>query len=144
RPRPSTISCRGGIQRGIQMTNPARPLPEGTVTVLFTDVEGSTALSSRLGDEPARVLLRSIENVIREQIEAHRGVNVKGLGDGIMGAVQSARRAIDCSVAIQRELDRRPVRPDTPLRVRIGLNTGEVIHEREDLFGSAVNAAQRI
>src|SRR4029077_17752648 len=42
------------------------------------------------------------------------------------------------------ELDRRAVRPDTPLRVRIGLNTGEVIHEREDLFGSAVNAAQRI
>src|SRR3989442_8161392 len=126
------------------MTNPARPLPEGTVTVLFTDVEGSTALTSRLGDEPARALLRSIESTIRAQIEVHHGVNVKGLGDGIMGAFQSARRAIDCSVAIQRELDRRPTRQDAPLRVRIGLNTGEVIHERQDLFGNAVNAAQRI
>ncbi len=126
------------------MTNLGRPLPEGTVTVLFTDVEGSTALASRLGDEATRRLLRPVEDTIRDQIDQHSGVDVKGIGDGVMGAFQSARRAVECAVAIQRELDRRPVRADTPVRVRIGINTGEVIHERADLFGNAVNAAKRI
>src|SRR4030042_5858037 len=69
----------------------AQELPEGTVTVLFTDVEGSTALTSRRGDEAAREILRVQQDVVRQQVERHSGHEVKSLGDGFMGAFGSPR-----------------------------------------------------
>ncbi|MEE9277946.1 MAG: AAA family ATPase, partial [Dehalococcoidia bacterium] len=127
------------------MVSDPNQLPEGTVTVLFTDVEGSTDLSNRLGDEAARDLLRSCEDLIREQVARHRGHEVKGLGDGLMVAFQSARRAVTCAQEIQRALDRRAVSEHAQtVRVRIGLHTGEVIREAADLFGATVNAAARV
>jgi class 3 adenylate cyclase/tetratricopeptide (TPR) repeat protein len=121
-------------------------LPEGTVTVLFTDVEGSTDLATRRGDEAAQEILRAQRELVRQQVEQHCGHEVKSLGDGFMVAFASARRAVACAAGIQRALAehnrRQPV--DQQVRVRIGLNTGEVIHEEADLFGEAVNAAARI
>jgi class 3 adenylate cyclase/tetratricopeptide (TPR) repeat protein len=122
-----------------------RQLPEGTVTVLFTDVEGSTELAARAGDAAARDLLRATEELARTQVEAHDGHEVKGLGDGLMVAFTSARRAVQCAVEMQRSFEERNLaRPDEAVRLRIGLNTGEVIREQADLFGSTVNAAARI
>jgi len=124
----------------------AHELPEGTITVLFTDVEGSTDLTSRRGDEAAHSVLRTQRQIVRGQIERHSGHEVKSLGDGFMVAFASARRALACAVAIQRALEehnrRQPA--EEQVRVRIGLNTGEVIQEEADLFGQAVNAAARI
>jgi class 3 adenylate cyclase/tetratricopeptide (TPR) repeat protein len=121
-------------------------LPEGTVTVLFTDVEGSTDLTTRRGDEAAQEILRAQRELVRQQVEEHSGHEVKSLGDGFMVAFASARRAVACAVGIQRAVEehnrRQPV--DQQVRVRIGLNTGEVIQEEADLFGEAVNAAARI
>ena len=117
---------------------------EGTVTLLFTDVEGSTALTSRSGDAAGRALLRDCEDVLRSQITKHGGREIKSLGDGLMVAFSSARRAIGCAVDIQKELDGRGRSANNGLRVRMGLNAGEAIHEGDDLFGSAVNAAARI
>jgi len=57
-------------------------IPEGTVTVVFTDVVGSTALTGRVGDEHARSLMREVEALVREQLGRHRGTEVKGTGDG--------------------------------------------------------------
>jgi len=120
-------------------------LPEGTVTVFFTDVEGSTDLTTRRGDEAAREVLRACDELVRQQVARHRGLEVKHTGDGLMVAFQSARRAIACAVDIQRAIARRNRRePERAVRVRIGLNTGEVIREEEDLFGATVNAAKRI
>lgn len=117
---------------------------EGTVTLLFTDVEGSTALTSRSGDAAARALLRSCENLIREQVAKHGGREVKALGDGLMVAFSSARRAVGCAVDIQKALEKESRSSSNGLRVRMGLNAGEAIHEGDDLFGAAVNAAARI
>jgi class 3 adenylate cyclase/tetratricopeptide (TPR) repeat protein len=120
-------------------------LPEGTVTVLFTDCEGSTDLTTRLGDDAAREVLRACDELVRQQVARHRGQEVKHTGDGLMVAFQSARRAVACAVDIQRAIAGRNRRePARAVRVRIGLNTGEVIREQEDFFGATVNAAKRI
>ena len=80
---------------------------------------------------------------MRDEVAAYGGVEVKALGDGFMVAFGSARRALACAVAIQRALTER--RADLPdLKVRIGLNTGEVVAEADDLYGQAVHAAARI
>ena len=124
----------------------AEELPEGTVTVLFTDVEGSTDLTTRRGDEAAREILRAQRELVRQQVKVHSGHEVKSLGDGFMVAFASARRAVACAVGIQRALEQHNRRQpsDQQVQVRIGLNTGEVIQEEADLFGEAVNAAARI
>ena len=74
----------------------------GLVTILFTDVEGSTALTQRLGDAAARAVLREHERTVREALAAHGGSEVKTMGDGFMASFGSAARALECSVAIQR------------------------------------------
>jgi len=121
-------------------------LPEGTVTILFTDVVGSTDLTTSRGDEAAQEIMRAQRDLTRQQVEEHSGHEIKGLGDGFMVAFTSARQAVACAVGIQRALDEhnRQQPLDEQVWVRIGLNTGEVIHEEEDLFGEAVNAAARI
>jgi len=124
---------------------PVQELPEGTVTVLFTDVVGSTELTNRLGDEPAREVLGAADALVREQVERHRGREVKGTGDGLMIAFTSARRAIACAIDIQRAFaEQRRREASRAVDVRIGANTGEVVREEEDLFGATVNAAARI
>ncbi len=65
-------------------------LPEGTVTILFTDVVGSTELTNRLGDEAARDVLGACDELVRQQVERHRGQELKGTGDGLMVAFTSA------------------------------------------------------
>ncbi len=120
-------------------------LPEGTVTILFTDVVGSTELRTGRGDAPAHEILRAHFDLVRQQIEQHSGQEVKTIGDSFMVAFGSAKRAVDCAVAVQRALEvQRNEAPDQHVRVRIGLNTGEVIREQEDIFGAAVDAAARI
>jgi len=71
----------------------AQGLPEGTVTVLFTDVEGSTDLTTRRGDGAAQEILRAQRELVRQQVERYSGHEVKSLGDGFMVAFASARRA---------------------------------------------------
>ncbi|MDO8613089.1 MAG: adenylate/guanylate cyclase domain-containing protein [Dehalococcoidia bacterium] len=71
-------------------------------TILFTDVEGSTALTQRLGDAKAREVLREHERIVREALAAHGGSEVKTMGDGFMASFASATRALECAVAIQR------------------------------------------
>ncbi len=124
----------------------SQELPEGTVTVLFTDVVGSTDLTTRQGDEAAQEIMRAQRDLVRQQVEEHSGHEVKGLGDGFMVAFASARRAVACSVGIQRALEEHnhSQTPDEQVKIRLGLNTGEVIQEEADLFGETVNAAARI
>jgi class 3 adenylate cyclase len=119
--------------------------PDGTVTILFTDLEGSTALTERLGDRRAYEVLRVHNAAVREQVAAHGGFEVKSQGDGFMVAFQSARDALACAVAIQRALASGCAGASgEPLRVRIGLHTGEAIREADDFFGKAVILAARI
>jgi len=122
-------------------------------TILFTDIEGSTAMTQRLGDARAREVLREHERIVRECLRAHGGSEVKTMGDGFMASFGSATKALECAVAIQRAIVDWAAgvgaHHDAPLRVRIGLNAGEPIAEddpdgRGDLFGTAVIRAARI
>ncbi len=113
-------------------------------TILFTDVEGSTALTNRLGDAKARELLREHERITREALKAHGGSEVKAMGDGFMASFSSATQGLECSIALQKAFAQRNTSAEEEIRVRIGLNAGEPIAEDEDLFGTAVNMAARI
>jgi class 3 adenylate cyclase/pimeloyl-ACP methyl ester carboxylesterase len=120
----------------------AAPLAtEDVHTILFTDMEGSTTLTERLGDAKAQELRRTHDSIVRDALKAQGGSETKHTGDGIMASFPSASRAIECAVAVQRAIAEHG---KTPLRVRIGLNAGEPVAEEADLFGTAVNLAKRI
>jgi class 3 adenylate cyclase len=117
---------------------------DGTVTVLFTDVEDFTGLSERLGDNEASRRLRAHQALVRRVVDAHGGTEVTCQGDGFMVAFDGARRALRAAVAIQRAVEADGVDGEPPMRVRMGLHTGEAIREDEDLFGRTVIVAARI
>ncbi len=123
----------------------AEPAEPGAFrTVLFTDVEGSTALTQRLGDARARALLREHERVVREALKSNGGSEVKTMGDGFMTSFSSATKALECAIAMQRAFAEHNESAEEPIKVRVGLNAGEPIAEDDDLFGTAVNLAARI
>ncbi|UCD57755.1 MAG: adenylate/guanylate cyclase domain-containing protein, partial [Candidatus Hydrogenedentota bacterium] len=117
-----------------------------TVTLLFTDLEGSTELLRRLGDDKARLLWRTHFGILRNAVASRGGQEVKNLGDGLMVVFTSARDAIACAVAMQRAVHRHNRRHEGELRlqVRVGLHVGEPIHDEEDYFGTPVIAAKRL
>jgi class 3 adenylate cyclase len=118
---------------------------QGTVTILFTDIEGSTALAQRLGDKAYHALLAEHNRILREQVARHGGHEVKSMGDGFMVAFASAARALACAVDIQKAFAAyNQEHTEESIRVRIGLNTGESIEEAGDYFGTAVTLAARI
>ncbi len=133
------------LSEGEELTAGAKPLASEDVhTILFTDVEGSTALTHRLGDAKARELLREHERMVREALKAHGGSEVKTMGDGFMASFSSATKALECAIAMQRAFAERNESAQEPMKVRVGLNAGEPIAEDDDLFGTAVNEAARI
>ncbi len=115
------------------------------VTILFTDIEGSTNLTQRYGDARAQELLRTHNAIVREALRARGGSETKHTGDGIMASFPSASRAIDSAIAIQQAVaSYNGHHPELPLGVRIGLNAGEPVAEERDLFGAAVQLARRV
>jgi class 3 adenylate cyclase/pimeloyl-ACP methyl ester carboxylesterase len=119
-------------------------VPGGLQTILFTDMEGSTNLTQKMGDARAQELVRAHNNIVRDALIAHGGAEIKHTGDGIMATIPSASRALDCAVAIQQAFEEHNRDSDDPIRVRIGLNAGEPVAEEEDLFGAAVQLAARV
>ena len=119
--------------------------PSNPLAIMFTDIEGSTATIDRLGDVAAREMLRVHDAIVRAALAAHGGAEVSHTGDGLMATFHSATGAVACAIAIQKAVGHHArAHPELPVRVRIGLNAGEPIVERELLFGAAVNAAARI
>jgi class 3 adenylate cyclase/pimeloyl-ACP methyl ester carboxylesterase len=117
----------------------------GLLTILFTDLVGSTELTQRLGDAGAQNLLRTHNTIIRERLREHGGAELKTMGDGFMASFPSGSRALDCAIAIQQAFAAyNDGRKADAIVVRIGLNAGEPVAEEEDLFGTAVQAAARI
>lgn len=119
-------------------------LPEGTVTILFSDIEGFTSYVEKYGDEAAYELVRRYSRIIREQIKFSGGTEIKTYGDGFMIAFSSARKAVLCAAEIQKALAEHNIKTGDELRVRIGINSGEPIKEGEDFIGQTVNLAARI
>ncbi|HXI96750.1 MAG TPA: ATPase, T2SS/T4P/T4SS family, partial [Candidatus Acidoferrum sp.] len=118
---------------------------EGTVTIMFTDVEGSTRLLSTRGFTESHEIMRAYETIIDEKVSEHAGRRIKGLGDGFMISFGSVRHGVECALDIQRSItEYSKQNPERKVRVRIGLNTGEVVEEAGDIFGAAVNVAARV
>ncbi|MDA0769832.1 MAG: hypothetical protein BZY79_01805 [SAR202 cluster bacterium Casp-Chloro-G4] len=118
---------------------------EGTATIMFTDIVGSTAITERLGDKRSRTVFKVHDDIIRRHIQAHGGVEVKNMGDGFMLSFNSARKSVACAISIQRELRQyNRDNPDAALLLRMGMSVGEPIREEQDMFGKSVILAARI
>lgn len=116
-----------------------------TVTVMFTDVVGSTSLRQHQGETVAHEIMGAHNDIVRQQLRDNAGREVKTTGDSFMAAFDSARKAVECAIGIQRALsDYNRSHPLHPVNVRIGLHTGEAIRAEHDLFGTSVDAAARI
>lgn len=115
---------------------------EGTVTLMFTDIEDSTSWASELGDEAWAETVTWHDQSVRRIVEEHSGVVVKTLGDGAMAAFESTRLAARAAIGIQQAIARASDRPR--IRVRIGLHVGDVVQTGDDYLGQAVNKAARI
>ena len=115
---------------------------QATRTVLFTDIEGSTSMVDRLGDDEARAITREIEQLTLNAIRDHQGVQVKTMGDGVLAWFGAASAGVEAAVQIQSQLANHERYSD--VYVRIGLSAGEPIAESDDLYGATVNQAARI
>jgi predicted ATPase/class 3 adenylate cyclase len=110
------------------------------LTVLFTDLVGSTSMLSALGDDAADEVRRSHFSILRRAIAEHRGSEVKSVGDGLMVAFTSAREAVSCAAEMQQAVS---AQKDC-LELRVGIDAGEPIHDRGDLYGMPVVVARRL
>ena len=118
---------------------------DGTVTILFSDMEGFTEMTGRLGDHSAREVIRRHNTIVREQLRIHGGREVELQGDGFLLAFSDARRALACAVALQRAFRAHSEQhPEQPIRIRIGAHTGPILRDAEKFFGLTVILAARI
>jgi len=106
-----------------------------TVTVLFTDLVGSTELLSKLGEIRSDELRKEIFSICRQATADHGGREVKNLGDGLMVVFPAPSAALDAAVAIQQRVDARNRHSEDSLELRIGISSGEVEEENGDYFG---------
>jgi class 3 adenylate cyclase len=117
--------------------------PSGTVTFLFTDIEGSTKLLHQLGDEYAGVV-SDHRRILREAFEANAGTEVDARGDALFYSFPRARAAVAAAIAGQRALGAHAWPASAEVRVRIGLHTGEPTVGDEGYVGVDVVRAARI
>jgi class 3 adenylate cyclase len=116
---------------------------DGSVVLMFSDIEGSTALNERLGDAAWLELLAAHDNVVRKEVRRCHGQVVKTQGDSFMVVFRDLAEAVDCAVSIQRRLAEHPP-GDTTIRVRMGIHRGEVTKQGRDVFGINVALAARV
>jgi adenylate cyclase len=119
--------------------------PDGTVTIVFSDIEDSTRLNEQLGDKGWVRVLADHDHLVRGQVRKHHGHVVKSQGDGFMIVFGDPRNAVDAALGIQRSVDRSrgPLRR-TSVRVRIGVHVGTAVARDGDYFGRNVAKAARV
>ena len=117
----------------------------GPVTVMFTDMVGSTALTQTKGDAVAQQVVRAHNRITREALTDYAGREIKHTGDGIMASFTSTSNGVEAAIKIQRLVEaHNRSNPDLPVHIKIGINAGEPIAEDDDLFGTTVQLAARI
>lgn len=116
----------------------------GTVSIMFTDIVGSTQLTAQLGDDVWMEVLGQHDALVHKQLEAWDGIAVKSVGDGFMAAFGSATAAVRCGLAIQESSTAMLLPDGSPLEVRVGIHAGEPVKDQGDLFGTTVNVAARV
>ncbi|MDH3193200.1 MAG: DUF4242 domain-containing protein [Acidimicrobiia bacterium] len=119
-------------------------LDSGLRAIMFTDLVGSTEISTRHGDTRAMEVLARHDQIVRDALAATSGREVKHTGDGIFASFSYVSSAVDCAVQIQRGFGEPTGVDSNEPRVRIGISVGEPVSQHEDLFGAVVNLASRI
>ena len=122
--------------------SPVQPLPSGVVSLLFTDVEGSTRLWAANPDAMS-ASLRVHDDILRQAVETRGGYVFTTAGDSFAVAFSQASAAVEAAIAAQADLDSAPW-PGPALRVRMGLHLGEAEERGGDYFGPVVNACARV
>ena len=119
--------------------------PVESLTIMLTDVEGSTALRLERGDTVADEMLRAHAGILREQLAKHDGRERQFLGDGFLLSFATARGAVAAAIDMQRALaEHNAADPEHSVRIRIGVHVGEVnVHDGE-LYGQTIHAAARV
>jgi class 3 adenylate cyclase len=123
---------RSSRDRGSRRTN---DLPEGTLTIMFTDIVDSTAAVEAMGDHRWSEVVAGHDRALRRIVAARGGTVVKGNGDGYLVVFPSARQAVLAGLE---------VRDGADVALRVGLHTGEVVRQDDDIYGRNVIAASRI
>ena len=116
------------------------------LTIMFTDIVGSTSYFERHGDLMGMVLLQRVEGILRPLVVKNDGVVVKTIGDAIMAYFENPIQAVRCGVAMQRALttENRSVSEKEPVHIRVAINLGMAILRGNDVFGDVVNVCSRI
>lgn len=129
----------------IERPDLARLTPDGHVVITFSDIEGSTALNERLGDQAWVRLLERHDRLIRKFVTKHSGHIVKSQGDGFMIAFAEPEQAVRCGLDIQHALGNgaKSIGRES-VRVRIGIHMGRSVRRGDDLFGRNVAMAARV
>jgi class 3 adenylate cyclase len=119
--------------------------PDGMLTVGFTDIERSTEMMMEVGEDRWVDVMSTHNRIVRDCVRRKGGEVAGSRGDGFMVAFASASAALDCAVELQRILSSyKPTDHARPLRVRIGLHTGNIFQLDDDFLGKAVVLAARI
>src|SRR5215216_3086281 len=141
--QPGTGHAEAALVRGSAASQPG--LPTGTVTFVLTDVEGSTALWEE-APEAMRAALARHDALFEAAVAEHGGVHIRprGEGDSRFAVLASAPNAVAAAVAVQRVLLAEPWPTPRPIKVRIGVHTGEAELREGDYYGSTVNRCARL
>lgn len=115
------------------------------ITVMFTDLKGSTTIAENEGDIVSRMLIKAQSDILHPAIKENNGVYVKSIGDGSLSYFENALDAVRAAVRIQKEMDALNMsnKFKFPVLMRIGMHSGKCVVEAHDIFGDVVNTASR-
>jgi class 3 adenylate cyclase len=115
------------------------------LTVMFTDLKGSTSIAETQGDLVSRMLIKEHNDIVFPAIKEHSGVFIKSIGDGTLSYFENAQNAVRAAVLIQKGMDalNMSAKFKMPVLMRVGVHTGKCIVEKSDIFGDTVNTASR-
>jgi len=115
------------------------------VTVMFTDLKGSTTIAENEGDLVSRMMIKSESDILLPAIKENNGIFIKSIGDGSLSYFENALDALRAAVRIQKDMDALNMSKKFkfPILMRIGMHSGKCVVEEKDIYGDVVNTASR-
>lgn len=115
------------------------------ITVMFTDLKGSTTIAENEGDIVSRMIIKSQNEILLPAVKENNGVFIKSIGDGSLSYFENALDAVRAAVRIQKEMDvlNMSKKFKFPVLMRIGMHSGKCVVEENDIYGDVVNTASR-
>ncbi len=115
------------------------------VTVMFTDLKGSTSIAEKEGDIVSRMLIKAISDILMPAIKENNGIFVKSIGDGSLSYFANALDGVRAATRIQKEMDALNMSKKFkfPVLMRVGMHSGKCVVEEKDIYGDVVNTASR-